>query len=95
MQQLDRLKSSFFTGISHEFRTPLALITAPLGELSSKYSADKDTVWILKLIQRNADRLLALINQLLDLSKLEAVKLKLFGVQKRYDSMGEGHNCFI
>lgn len=78
----ERDRSRFFAGISHEFRTPLALITAPLSELRSKYSADKDTIWILGLIQRNSNRLLSLIDQLLDLSKLEAGKLVL-SVSKR------------
>ncbi|MEM8566634.1 MAG: tetratricopeptide repeat protein [Bacteroidota bacterium] len=73
----ERDRSRFFAGISHEFRTPLALITAPLSELRSKYGNDRDTLWILELIQRNSNRLLSLINQLLDLSKLEAGKLVL------------------
>ncbi|MEP1094241.1 MAG: two-component regulator propeller domain-containing protein [Cyclobacteriaceae bacterium] len=77
MEELDELKSSFFAGISHEFRTPLTLISAPIGQLLKKHAKDQETGWTLKLVNRNANRLLRLINQLLDLSKLEAGKLKL------------------
>lgn len=77
MQEVNALKSSFFAGISHEFRTPLTLITAPADELLKKHNADRETEWNLNLIKRNANRLLRLINQLLDLSKLEVGKLKL------------------
>ncbi|MEP5613429.1 MAG: two-component regulator propeller domain-containing protein, partial [Cyclobacteriaceae bacterium] len=77
IEELDELKSRFFAGISHEFRTPLTLISAPVSQLLKKYSKDGETNWSLKLVRRNANRLLLLINQLLDLSKLEAGKLKL------------------
>ncbi|MGH7602085.1 MAG: sensor histidine kinase, partial [bacterium] len=76
LQELDRLKSRFFADISHEFRTPLTLILGPLLSLrqaSSKTDIEKQC----GIIERNALRLLRLINQLLDLSKLEAGKLRL------------------
>ena len=75
LQELDRLKSNFFTNISHEFRTPLTLILGPAEKILSGKSDDikKDA----SFIKRNSNRLLQLINQLLDLSKLEAGKLKL------------------
>ncbi len=76
-KEFEAMRSSFFAGISHEFRTPLTLISAPVNELQQKYGADRDTNWTLQLIKRNANRLLRLINQLLDLSKLEAGKLRL------------------
>ena len=74
--EIAQLKSRFFTNISHEFRTPLTLILGPAEKLLTESQSDN----ILKqagLIKRNAARLLGLINQLLDLSKLEAGKLKL------------------
>jgi signal transduction histidine kinase/ligand-binding sensor domain-containing protein/DNA-binding response OmpR family regulator len=76
IQELDRLKTNFFTNISHEFRTPLTLIISPL----EKYlSENKDIPTIQRkrteTIYRNAQQLQKLINQLLDLSKLEAGKL--------------------
>jgi signal transduction histidine kinase/ligand-binding sensor domain-containing protein/AraC-like DNA-binding protein/AmiR/NasT family two-component response regulator len=74
--ETEKMKSRFFANISHEFRTPLTLIQGPVENIISKSSEEK----ILKdarLIKRNSSRLLQLINQLLDLSKLEAGKLKL------------------
>lgn len=76
-QELDQAKSHFFAGISHEFRTPLTLISAPVRELIKKYGNDEKTRNNLQLVERNAGQLLNLINQLLDLSKLEAGKLEL------------------
>ena len=77
LQETDQLKSKFFANISHEFRTPLSLILAPVEEklLSGNLiNADKESF---TLIRRSATRLLSLINQLLDLSKLEAGKMEL------------------
>jgi signal transduction histidine kinase/DNA-binding response OmpR family regulator len=75
IRELDKLKTNFFTNISHEFRTPLTLIISPLErffaenpDLPEKQKSQ------FKLIHRNAKQLLKLINQLLDLSKLEAGK---------------------
>jgi DNA-binding response OmpR family regulator/nitrogen-specific signal transduction histidine kinase len=76
-QEVDRVKTSFFTNISHEFRTPLTLIKGPVQELMEKYANDSSTRGKLKLIQRNSDLLLRLINQLLDLARVEAGTLKL------------------
>ncbi len=77
MEEMDELKSKFFTGISHEFRTPLTLISTPLDQLAKKHQTDIETSHTVGLIKRNAERLLRLINQLLDLSRLEAGQLKL------------------
>ena len=76
LQELDQVKSRFFINLTHEFRTPLTLILGPakqilLREKDSQTKADADTIC------SNADRLLKLINQLLDLSKLEAGKMEL------------------
>ncbi|MBK7377952.1 MAG: response regulator [Ignavibacteriales bacterium] len=74
--EIAQLKSRFFTNISHEFRTPLTLILGPADKLLTE-SPNDNTKKQAGLIRQNAVRLLGLINQLLDLSKLEAGKLKL------------------
>jgi signal transduction histidine kinase/CheY-like chemotaxis protein/AraC-like DNA-binding protein len=75
-QELNTLKSRIFTNISHEFRTPLTLILTPLQKRLELATTTEDKVE-LTLMQRNAQRLLTLVNQLLDLSRLEAGTLKL------------------
>ncbi len=74
--EADKVKSDFFANISHEFRTPLTLILEPVAELKDRLPAPKDKR-ILDMVERNANRLLQLINQLLDLSKLDAGSMKL------------------
>lgn len=75
LKSLDEVKTRFFSNITHEFRTPLTLIKAPLDRWLQNASAEEKPY--LKIIQRNADRLLDLVNQLLYLSKLEAGDLRL------------------
>lgn len=75
-EETDKMKSRFFANISHEFRTPLTLISGPLEKIVSNHS-DEETAKQAGLIKRNTNRLLELINQLLDLSRLEAGKLQL------------------
>jgi len=77
LQELDQAKSKFFTNISHEFRTPLTLIKAPLEQRLYNKNLSKNERYDFELMQRNTDRILNLINQLLDLSKLESGNLKL------------------
>jgi signal transduction histidine kinase/DNA-binding response OmpR family regulator len=67
---LDHLKSRFFANISHEFRTPLTLIIGPIEDLMQDKNAQKFKE-PLQYIHRNSKRLLQLINQLLDLSRLD------------------------
>ncbi|MCW8960274.1 MAG: ATP-binding protein, partial [Ignavibacteriaceae bacterium] len=76
LEEIDQMKSSFYANISHEFRTPLMLILGPAEKLLSKIT-DDDHRKQAGLIKGNANKLLNLINQLLDLSKIEAGKLKL------------------
>lgn len=71
LKEIDVLKSKFFTNISHEFRTPLTLIMGPAQQLESD-EIDTEKKEKLSVIKSNANRLLRLINQLLDLSKIES-----------------------
>ncbi len=72
LQRLDQAKTRFFSNITHEFRTPLTLILSPLERLIDELPHHQR----LKTIQVNAYRLLDFINQLLDLSKLDAGMLR-------------------
>ena len=76
LKEIDRLKSRFFANISHELRTPLTLILAPLSELATTPMGDEAQQQV-RVIRRNAERLLGLINDLLDLSSLDAGGLRL------------------
>ncbi|MFV0269543.1 MAG: response regulator, partial [Draconibacterium sp.] len=75
IHQVDTLKTKFFTNISHEFRTPLSLIIAPIDKLIEHSKNDDDKKHLI-LIQRNARRLMAMVNQLLDFRKMELQKIK-------------------
>lgn len=75
MHELDMMKIKFFTNVSHEFRTPLTLILTPL-EKMIRQSKDGDQQNQFQLIQRNAKRLLNLVNQLLDFRKLEVEEIR-------------------
>jgi signal transduction histidine kinase/DNA-binding response OmpR family regulator len=77
LQELDDLKSRFFANISHEFRTPLSLIRGTVEKLRKKDHAADERQPDYQTIDRSAGRLLQMINQLLDLSRLEAGKLSL------------------
>jgi signal transduction histidine kinase/DNA-binding response OmpR family regulator len=76
LRELDELKSRFFANISHEFRTPLTLIKSPLQSVLEEETVP-DKIKKLHLIDRNADRMLNLVDQLLELSRLDAGSLKL------------------
>lgn len=76
LQQLDQTKSRFFANISHEFRTPLTVILGMTNELRALTPTSKARK-IADLMERNGTNLLRLINQILDLSKLEAGEMRL------------------
>ena len=76
LKELDRMKSDFFANISHEFRTPLTLILGPL-EKRLEHTKDARDTKELTMMHRNATRVLQLINQILDLSRIDAKTIKL------------------
>ncbi len=73
LHELDQLKSRFFANISHEFRTPLTLLLSPLQRLQEDPSSGSPELF--GTMARNARRLARLVDQLLDLSRLEADRM--------------------
>jgi len=76
LRELDQLKSNFFANISHEFRTPLTLIKGPIEKLEQD-PVEKLSREDVKMVRRNTNKLLALVNQLLELSRIDQGKLQL------------------
>ncbi|HWZ92491.1 MAG TPA: ATP-binding protein, partial [Polyangiaceae bacterium] len=76
VRELDRLKNEFFANVSHELRTPLTLILTPIEDLLTRQFSD-GTREALLVIRRNAYRLLRLIDDLLDLARLDVGGLRL------------------
>ncbi|WP_167615378.1 ATP-binding protein [Maribellus sediminis] len=79
LKELDKIKTKFYTNITHEFRTPLTVILG-LTNPSLKMNSTKLKKNI-SLIRRNGNRLLQLVNQMLDLSKLEAKAMQVSYIQ--------------
>ncbi|MFH1283750.1 MAG: ATP-binding protein [bacterium] len=76
LQSLDKLKSEFFSNVSHEIRTPLTSIIAPIESFLKANTENKENTAsnMMQQVHRNSLRLLKLVNDLLDFSKLEAGK---------------------
>ena len=75
-REVDQMKLRFFTNISHEFRTPLTLIIGPAEELLREKVTAKSFENNLGIIKKNAHRLLRLVNQIMDFSKVESGFMK-------------------
>lgn len=86
LRQIGELKSHFFANITHDFRTPLSLILSPVGTLINElgHTPYNDR---LQLIDRSARQLLGLINQLMDLARLDANVLSLTLLRGRPDEV--------
>jgi signal transduction histidine kinase len=77
VQALSNAKAEFFANVSHDLRTPLTLIMGPLDDMVANREPPGGNRAAIEAKHRHAHRLLALINQLLDLSKLDADKIEL------------------
>jgi len=77
LQELDALKSQFITNITHEFRTPLTIILGYVNTLKNALSKNKKLHKPIDSIEQNGNSLLRLVNEMLDLAKLEQGKLQL------------------
>jgi PAS domain S-box-containing protein len=75
LAELDRAKTMFFSNVSHELRTPLTLMLGPLEDELARAAPGSDSRRSLELIQRNALRLLKLVNTLLEFSRVESGRL--------------------
>ncbi|MBC7849919.1 MAG: PAS domain S-box protein [Chitinophagaceae bacterium] len=75
LEELDLAKTTFFSNISHEFRTPLSLILGPIEETLSDNSIGKDNTYRMAVARRNALRMQKLVNTLLEFSRIEAGRL--------------------
>lgn len=80
LKDLDKFKSQVFTNVSHEFRTPLTVILGMAEQLHAQVAAPEQQSAV-SLIQRSGENLLRLINQILDLAKLESNTLKINYIQ--------------
>jgi len=77
IMEMDQMRTRFFTNISHEFRTPLTLILGPLEDMLTKKELTEKNRITMERMHRSASRMLALTNQLLDLSKIDSGSMKL------------------
>ena len=75
-QQLANIKLRFFTDISHELRTPLTLIASPVSEILEHETLTTNARKHLTLVHKNTERMLHLVNQILDFRKIENKKMK-------------------
>ena len=75
-QQLANIKLRFFTDISHELRTPLTLISSPVTEVLENEPLSPSAREHLTLVHQNTERMLRLMNQILDFRKIQNQKMK-------------------
>jgi PAS domain S-box-containing protein len=76
LAELDRAKTTFFSNVSHEFRTPLTLMLGPLENMLANASANAGVLREVDIVHRNGLRLLKLVNTLLDFSRIEAGRVQ-------------------
>jgi len=76
-KRVNKMNMSFFANVSHEFRTPLTLISGPVNQLIGDTSVPPEARNILTVVQRSVNRMLRLVNQMMDFHKLEDDALRL------------------
>lgn len=76
-RRINRMNMTFFSNISHEFRTPLTMISGPVSELSRSGRLQPEDSRLLTIVQKSVNRMLTLVNQLMDFNKLENDNLRL------------------
>ncbi|MCQ2216026.1 MAG: response regulator [Bacteroidales bacterium] len=76
-QKINHMNMSFFANVSHEFRTPLTMISGPLAQIQQSKDLSQQNSQLLQIISRNVDRMLRLVNQLMDFGKLDNDMLRL------------------
>ena len=81
-EELYKMKLDFFTNVSHEIRTPLTLISGPVEELLNGAEKNSNLEHKLKIIKNNSDRLLKLVNELMDFRKAEKGSMKIYCEQQ-------------
>ncbi|MDL2281914.1 response regulator [Parabacteroides sp. OttesenSCG-928-G06] len=86
-KRLNAMNMSFFANVSHEFRTPLTVISGPVTQLCNNKAITGESKQLLYIVQRSVNRMLKLVNQLMDFNKLENDTLKL--KVKRTDIISE------
>lgn len=91
-QRVSELKIRFFTNISHELRTPLTLIMGPIHELKEKQTLTEKGQQYVSLIEKNANQMLQLVNQILDFRKIQNGKMILHVAQLDLNSLVESFN---
>ena len=98
LRHLDEVKSRFLANVSHELRTPLTLLLGPIGSVLKSNLLDNRNFTLLKKAQRSGKDLLRLINEILDLSKMESGRMELnenpvqlYPLLRRYFAQFESH----
>lgn len=76
-RKVNKMNMNFFANVSHEFRTPLTMISGPVAQLAESSGLSSESKRLLDIVQRNIQRMLRLVNQQLDFNKLENDTLKL------------------
>ncbi len=82
LKEINTVKSRFFGNISHEFRTPITLIQGPLEKIMMNNDLSEDVKSDIKMVRRNSQKLLSLVNQILSLSKIEAGRFEIKAIRE-------------